>query len=285
MTAVRRAKLAGSWYEGVPAALGRSIDRFVGAVDKTPYAVRGAVLPHAGHTFSGNGIARAFANLPAGIDHVMILAPSHYALLPAGRIGYGDFDKLATPLGDITGITGLFNGEPFSAMDRAIEAEHSAEMFLPFIKRLLPDADAAILLVPRIGDEPTLRRFADAITAATAPLDPLRTLIIASSDFTHYGDRFGHTPFGTRDLDGVLDRVAAMDRKYARYLATHGYEKLFADREREDPSICGLDPALVLSRLMELRGLTGETAGYYTSCDLLGKSADFVCYATILFHD
>lgn len=284
MGLTRRAKFAGSWYDADPTALGRSIDRFVNEAAKLPYTVRGAVLPHAGHTFSGRGIAPFFRNCDPALRHLIILAPSHYTLLPGDRIGYGDFDKLATPLGDIAGIPGLFSGAPFAEMNRAAEAEHSAEMFLPFIKRVLPDAAVALLLIPQLDNETTMRRFADAIAAATATLDPATTAVIASSDFTHYGDRFGYTPFGTRDIDDVLDRIAAMDRKYADHLATHDYAKIFADRDREEPSICGLDPALLLSRLMEMRQMRGETAGYYTSCDILGKSADFVCYATILFH-
>lgn len=283
MSSTRRAKFAGSWYDADPKALGRSIDRFVNGAEKLPYTVRGAVLPHAGHTFSGRGIAPFFRNCDPALRHLIILAPSHYTLLPGDRIGYGDFDKLTTPLGDIPGITGTFAREPFAEMNRAAEAEHSAEMFLPFIKRVLPDAAVALLLIPHLDNETTMRRFADAIHTATASLDPSTTAFIASSDFTHYGDRFGYTPF-TEDLDGVLEKVATHDRKYADYIARHDYAKTFADRDREEPSICGINPALVLSRLMELRGLKGDTAGYYTSCDILGKSDDFVCYATILFH-
>lgn len=284
MSSMRRAKLAGSWYADDPTVLGRSLDRFVNEAEKLPYTARGAVLPHAGHTFSGRGIAPFFKNCDPALRHIVILAPSHYTLLPEARIGYGDFASFATPLGDIPGITGLFTGrEPFTEMNPAAEAEHSAEMFLPFIKRFLPAAAVALLLIPHLADQTAMRRFADAIMGALSSFNPAATAFIASSDFTHYGDRFGYTPF-TGSLDGVLARVATNDRKYAGYIARHEYAEAFADRDREEPSICGINPALVLSRLMELRQLRGETAGYYTSCDIVGKSDDFVCYATILFH-
>ncbi len=284
MNAIRPAGFAGSWYEGDPTALGRAVDRLVAGATGLPYAVRGAVLPHAGHAFSGRGIAPLFRNLPPAIRSVVILAPSHYARLPEDRIGYGAFAALDTPLGPVPGLAAPFAGRaPFAAMDRAVAAEHSAEMFLPFIRRTLPDAAAAILLIPRLTDAERLFSFADAIAGATAGLGE-DTIFLASSDFTHYGDRFGYAPFGTRDIDAVLAKVAAQDRRYAELIAHHRYAEVFEARRRDEPTICGLDPALVLSRLMDLRGLRGEVAGYYTSCDIAGKSADFVCYATILFH-
>ena len=284
MSTTRPAGFAGSWYEGDPLALGRSVDRFVAGAKALPYAVRGAVLPHAGHTFSGRGIAPLFRNLPPAVRSVVILAPSHYTRLPEDRIGYGDFDALDTPIGPVPGIVAPFAGRPpFAAMGRAVVAEHSAEMFLPFIRRTLPDAAAAILLIPRLADTDRLFSFADAIAGATAGLGE-DTLFIASSDLTHYGERFGYAPFGTRDIDAALAKVAALDRRYAEFIAHHRYAEVFEARRRDDPTICGLDPALVLSRLMDLRGLRGEVAGYYTSCDIAGKSSDFVCYATILFH-
>ncbi len=286
MTHVRPARFAGSWYEASPERLGESLDRLVHESWKESYHAQGAVLPHAGHAFSGRGIAPFFKNVPSGATHLCILAPSHYTIVPSGVLGYASFTEYETPLGMVTAFSKPFEGKPiFVPMDKAIAAEHSAEMFLPFVKRFLPQVVATILLVPRIGSEKEIVRYAEAIETAVGDFDPKRVLFIASSDFTHYGERFDFTPFGTRDIEGVLAKTAMLDHKYAELLARHERERVLIERERDHPSICGLDPALVLSAFMERRGLRGDLVSYYTSCAVLGPSTDFVCYATILYHE
>lgn len=285
MTHTRPAQFAGKWYEGDAQRLAAAIEHFLSTAEEFPDKTRGAVLPHAGHPFSGRGIAPFFKNSAPGIRWVIILAPSHYAVLPPERVGYGSFDEYETPLGAVPAMVDPFRrDEIFQLMDGAVAAEHSAEMFLPFIKYLLSDAAATILLVPRVSDETVISRFADAIDRIIPPLDREKVAFIASSDFTHYGTRFDFIPFGTRDVDLILSKTAALDRKYADLLARHERARVLAERRRDEPTICGLDPALVLSALMERRNLTGTIAGYYTSCDILGKSSDFVCYMTILYH-
>jgi len=286
MAQTRPAQFAGSWYEGDPQKLAATLDRSVGAAEKLDHQARGAVLPHAGHTFSARGIAPFFRNMAPGIERVVILAPSHYGRLDPDRLGFGTFAAYDTPLGAVRADSDPFRrNTAFRAMDEAVAAEHSAEMFLPFIKRFLPGAAAAILLVPRIDREASVGVFADAVEEALPPLERERTAFIASSDFTHYGPRFDFMPFGTRDIEMMLSKTAALDRKYADLLAGHERARVLAERRRDEPTICGLDPALLLSALMERRKFNGTVAGYYTSCDILGKSGDFVCYATILFHE
>jgi len=285
MVYMRPAQFAGKWYEGEAERLAAAVAHFLNTAEKAPFNARGAVLPHAGHTFSGRGIAPFFRNIAPEVTWIIILAPSHYAALPAGRLGYSSFDEYETPLGTVPAIVEPFRrDDTFHLMDSAVAAEHSAEMFLPFIKHSLPDAAATILLVPRVSDETTISRFADAIDRIIPPLDRGKVAFIASSDFTHYGPRFDFIPFGIRDVDVILSKTAILDRKYADLLARHERARVLAERRRDEPTICGLDPALLLSALMERRKLTGTVAGYYTSCEILGKSADFVCYMTILYH-
>lgn len=286
MNHIRPARFAGSWYEASPARLSAALDQLIEEAEKSTHPAYGAVLPHAGHTFSGRGIAPFFKNAATGATHLCILAPSHYSIVPPGNLGYASFTEYETPLGSVTAFSKPFEGSTvFVPMDKAIAVEHSAEMFLPFIKRFLPQVVATILLVPRIRGQEDIVRFADVIEHALSGFDHRRVLFIASSDFTHYGDRFDFTPFGTRDIESVLSKTAALDRKYAELLARHERAKVLAEREKDQPSICGLDPALVLSALMERRGLRGELVSYYTSCTVLGPSSDFVCYATILYHE
>lgn len=286
MNHIRPTRFAGSWYEASPTRLSAQLDQLVEKAEQTTLPAYGAVLPHAGHAFSGQGIAPFFRNAARGATHLCILAPSHYTFVPVGNLGYASFTEYETPLGPVTAFSKPFEGkEVFVPMDKAIAVEHSAEMFLPFIKRFLPQVVTTILLVPRIKNEGHITRFADAVEKALSSFDPRRVLFIASSDFTHYGDRFDFTPFGTRDIGDVLSKTAALDRKYADLLARHERAKVLAEREKDQPSICGLDPALLLSALTERRGLRGTFASYYTSCDVIGPSGDFVCYATILYHE
>ena len=106
-------------------------------------------------------------------------------------------------------------------------------------------------------------------------------MIIASSDFTHYGSRFGHTPFGSHVNAHVVSSVRSEDVRVATLLAHGQIDTLVRDRN----TICGIAGAMIVSMVAKERGLEGYVADYYTSLDVLGGDAsDFVAYGTILWR-
>ena len=83
------------------------------------------------------------------------------------------------------------------------DGENSVELQLPLLQAAMKDR--AWTLVPvtlgQLDD-----RARDGVAAALAPLLDAGTVLVVSSDFTHYGPRFGYVPF-RRDIEANLRRL------------------------------------------------------------------------------
>jgi AmmeMemoRadiSam system protein B len=104
------------------------------------------------------------------------------------------------------------------------------------------------------------------------------TAVAVSSDFTHYGPRFGYEPFrgdvkkNLADLDGgAIERILARDADgFLRYLQDTG------------ATICGARPIGILLEMLPPVA-QGTLLNYYTSGDLLQDYSDSVSYAALVF--
>lgn len=226
-----------------------------------------AVLPHAGLYYSAPLIKGFFEDISEAVKRVIIIAPSHYYALAGDQLVKSDFTLSETPLGDIVTLPLEIEGAELS--DKAIQREHALEMFLPFIK--CKNLEVSYLLLSHLEARESISKLADKLESSLAS----STAIIASSDFTHYGMRFGYTPFG----NNADEKVKAHDLACASLLRDGKTAEAY---RYTDGTICGIAPALVVSELAKRRGYTGEITGNYTSNDVTGeKSSDFVSYVAV----
>lgn len=258
----RKALYAGSWYPADRQALGE----LIGRAESHGESVM-AVLPHAGLFYSAPLIRGFFENLDEKIRRVIIIAPSHYYALAEDQLVYSDFTLSETPLGNVDTIPLEAEGAYLS--DKAIEREHALEMFLPFIKN--KELAVSYLLLSHLSSRENIARLADRIE----PFIKEDTALIASSDFTHYGKRFGYTPFGQK----ADERVKEHDLSCAALLRDGRTAEAY---KYIDSTICGIAPALVVSEIARRKGLKGNITGSYTSNEVTGELAeDFVSYVAI----
>lgn len=260
---IRKASYKCSWYpEDV-----RDLDRLC----KTDGSgeLRAAILPHAGLVYSAPLISAFFQNLREEIRRVIIISPSHYYPLIAGIFYSSSFTLSETPYGNITTFPFPLSSVPF---DDAVSREHGIEMFLPFVakKRL----SVSYALLSRVKSHDDIVKAGEAFAA----LMDENTAIIASSDFTHYGRRFGYTPYG----NDALEKVKDSDYKIASSLAAGDTENVFSIHD--GTSICGIAGAMILSYAAKLKALKGEVGGHYTSYDVYpGRADDFVSYFDVFW--
>jgi AmmeMemoRadiSam system protein B len=208
----RAAAVAGTWYPGSAGALAREVDGYLAAAGGVDAAPRGRldalIAPHAGLMFSGPVGAHAYAAAAAAgpFETTILVGPSHFAafdgvaLYPAGAFE----SPLGPALIDEALGQELLDGSPaIRALPDPHRREHSLEMQLPFVRRLLPDT-AIVPLLMGYQTRETIRALADALATAGAGR---RVLIVASTDLSHYFDA------GTAEtLDaGVRACVAAFD--------------------------------------------------------------------------
>lgn len=303
MSRYNRTHFAGAWYSGdqneltksMETAVERSMAKIDGRGAATWTRPTGAVLPHAGLSYSARGIAHAFQPTVRPYSRIVILSPSHYHPLSPNAMWVEGFDRHETPLGDLSGDPSFSHrlaaqlGDEIVFADDVIEREHGTEMFLPFIKWHSPDARISMVLVPVVDDEAVLSRWAQAM-GDLLDLPGEDTLLVMSSDFSHYGPRFGYTPFRTpsAEHDAVLKAVEDDDLRVAQTIADRDVDALLCRMQRPI-TICGRYPILLGSMLLNAReARTGTIGGavvdYYTSLAVTGSTdLNFVCYATILF--
>jgi AmmeMemoRadiSam system protein B len=234
-TVVLGPAVAGSWYPRDRKELSTLVDRLLdSAANRAAHAfgsMGALIVPHAGFAYSGAVAASAFVTLcGAAFDRIVLLGPSHYF----GFSGAAIPDKATacrTPLGDVPidrdAIAALHEITAFRADDRMFEPEHALEAELPFLQRVV---SADIPVVPILmGGQATLHD-ARRVAASLAPLLGPSTLVVVSSDFTHFGPQFNYVPFEVdvperlRELDlGAVAAIEAGDAGgFARYVTRTG---------------------------------------------------------------
>lgn len=275
---------SGSWYSPSPEELVSSMNQFAESVSRQNYSAKGAVLPHAGHFYSGIGISQFFCNVNKNAKRLILFAPSHYKALYKNQIIYSDFQKIETPLGLIRAAEFKSGNALFTKENDTVQTEHSAEMFYPFIKHYLPDVELMVFIVAKISTCEELQKIAKNFSQEIN-YNKETDLIIASSDFTHYGPRFGYAPFDSNDLTKVEESVKALDEKYALLLTEGSINEVYKQIEIDNPTICGIYPAMLAAEIMKHADLNGSFVSYYNSNQVTEPSHDFVCYASILFHN
>ncbi len=286
---IREAAVAGSWYPDDPAVLGAQLDRMLAGAEvpessegSGPGGIRALVVPHAGYRYSGPTAAVAYKTVAGQpVRRVVVLGPAHLGRFTG--LSIADATHYRTPLGDIpldvAEIAGLRRDPMVVADPRAHRHEHSIEMQLPLLQRTLPGGFELIpILVGGFADVDGYRRAAELIR----PLLDDHTLLVASGDFTHYGDNYGYVPFPRgadiatrlRQLDmGALELVNAGDAA-----GLHGY------RGRTGLNACAFGPLMLLAHLLD-ESTRATLVAYQTSGALTGDYANSVSYLSVVYSD
>jgi len=270
---IRPAAVAGSWYPGTAGALTRDVDRYLAdvEVDSPRGRLEAIIAPHAGLMFSGPVGAYAYKAAAAGgpYDAAILVGPSHFvafdgvALYPSGAfdspLGPALIDDaLARELERASSIV--------QPLPDAHRREHSLEMQLPFLRRLLPDVPIVPLLMG-FQTRDTITALAEVLAAAGGSR---RVLMIASTDLSHYFDAKA-----ARELDARVEAcVAAADPD--RLL---GIFEQYPEVERGRFVACGGGPAIAVMLAARARGAKhGRVLKYMHSGQISGDNSGVVGY-------
>ncbi|MBQ3811517.1 MAG: AmmeMemoRadiSam system protein B, partial [Kiritimatiellae bacterium] len=215
--------LAGAWYPGTEKAIRGMAAKWESAIGADePAAPEGAdvlVLPHAGWPYSGAVAWRAVRAVRGRpFKRAVVLAPSHRAWIE-NRLVAPAADAVSTPLGAISvdrdWIDRLALAAPVARDDRVHAAEHAAQIEFPILQLALAPGFSVVPLVAGSFGEEQLAMCARALSS----LMDGETLLVVSSDFTHYGDDFDYAPYGTRGGADVRARAAAVDSEAVARIA------------------------------------------------------------------
>ena len=148
----------------------------------------------------------------------------------------------------------------------AHSAEHSLEVQLPFLQRLVPGFSFVPIVMGPVSYE-SLEGLGHAIAGVMAG-DAEPILLLASSDMNHY------------EADAV---TRAKDRKAIERILALDPRGLYDTRSKENISMCGCGATVVmLVAMRELGATRGELVRYATSGEVNGDWQEVVGYAGIV---
>lgn len=185
---IREPAVAGLFYPGEPAELARTVDALLDegraeAAEISGVVPKALIVPHAGYLYSGPVAASAYATLDGAdsIRRVLLLGPVHR--VPVRGLVHPDCDAFLTPLGlmpvDRAGLAELADLPQVAAGAHAHALEHSLEVQLPFLQRQLD----GVSIMPLVVGDADIEDVAEVIERF---LDDPKTLIVISSDLSHY---------------------------------------------------------------------------------------------------
>ncbi len=240
----------------------------------------GVVVPHAGWDYSGYVAARVFADIPK-VGTVILMGPNHYGMGPDFSVSSDD--AWETPLG-IVGVDTKLAGQvaklPHASLDGAAHSrEHSIEVQLPLLQAVLGAGagKAPFKIVPvsikhYAPDAAFLsacRAFGEGLADIVSKLPAKSSLIVASTDFTHYEPQ---AVAAEKDA-AAMAKIAAMDEA-----------GLFKTLRDMDISMCGYGGvAAAIAACRKLGAKKAEKVAYMTSGDTTGDASQVVGYGGMRF--
>lgn len=185
MSQIRQPAVAGMFYPADKQLLTDDIHQYLSDVEymqKTqPKAI---VVPHAGFIYSGPIAASAYKQIlphKDTINRVVLLGPSHRVAF--NGLAVPESDEFSTPLGNISidqkGIQLLSNLPQVIVSDQAHKEEHSLEVQLPFLQKVLDE----FTLIPIVVGDAERHEVAEVINTLWGDE---HTLIVISTDLSHY---------------------------------------------------------------------------------------------------
>ena len=183
---VKLPNVAGMFYPGDGDALLREVDAHLERARTGGPAPKALIAPHAGYRYSGPIAASAYARLKSRsheIRRVVLLGPAHYH--PVRGVAASASDSFGTPLGNVPvdgpSVERALDLPFVHRLDAAFEREHSLEVHLPFLIRVLPRFTVVPLLVGTATPD-------EIDTLLEALWGGPETAIVISSDLSHYLD-------------------------------------------------------------------------------------------------
>jgi MEMO1 family protein len=261
MNQVRPPAVAGMFYPDDRKELAATVDELLANTSQTPGRTpKALVVPHAGYIYSGAIAASGYVRLREAAPHlrrVVLLGPAHRVWIQG--LALPDAAGLETPLGilpvDGEGAAAVARLPQVSSSARPHAQEHSLEVQLPFLQRVLP----GVPVVPLVVGDASAEQVAEVLELLWQGDD---TLILISSDLSHYL---------------TYDEARVMDRGTAERILALDAEHLDTDQA------CGAIPLSGLLLAARRRGLRAQELDVRNSGDTAGDRSRVVGYGSFAF--
>ncbi|MDQ4051067.1 MAG: AmmeMemoRadiSam system protein B [Thermoproteota archaeon] len=235
--------------------------------------IYGIVSPHAGYAYSGAVAANGFSEAASTDFHdVIMVGPNHYGIgswVAAMKDGIWE-----TPLGDVQVNSQVAEkirrrSTALDFDDYAHSRDHCLEVQLPFLQYIKQDFKIVpVVLVSQNKD--IALDLGNAISQTIMEMNTLdSTLLLASSDFTHYEPN---------------SEAHKKDGELIKTILSLDINRFYTVLERMNISACGYGAiATMMTAAKNLGATRGELLKYATSGDVTGDVSAVVGYSSIVF--
>lgn len=232
--------------------------------------IYGIVSPHAGYVYSGAVAANGFYEASSmDFNNVVMIGPNHYGIgtgvammhdgvweTPLGQIEINQY--LAS---EISKHSAIFDFDDF-----AHSRDHCLEVQVPFLQYIKKNEFKIVPIVLILQDIKTAMDVGESISHTIANT---KTLLIASSDFTHYET---NSEAYRKDCE-LIKAILSLD-----------ISEFYAVLERLVVSACGYGAiASIMKAVKDLGATKGELLKYATSGNITGDMNAVVGYSSIIF--
>ena len=187
MSRIRAPAVAGSFYPDDPQTLMATVDRLLAEAAETGEGLRPApkalIVPHAGYIYSGAVAAKGYRllmPLKGRIRRVVLVGPVHHHWISG--IAVPEVEAFDTPIGalpvDSDAVLTLATLPQVVFDDAPHATEHSLEVQLPFVLRVLGE----VAIVPLLVGDASPKDVAEVLARLWGGPE---TLIVVSSDLSH----------------------------------------------------------------------------------------------------
>jgi AmmeMemoRadiSam system protein A len=308
-----KSTLDGNWYPAERAELTKQLAGLYKDADAAEMKdVIALIQPHAGFQYSGKTAFCGLKSLWRSYRRIVILGPSHTVRM-TNIFSVPKYDSFETPLGkvsmDVDFIEKLLKHPIFKDSPEALTREHSVQIQVPLLQYALqarsselgtrsaePGARPAThsassgqandqrlttvdfpKIVFIIAGQCSMDSVKDAATILRGLMDD-DTLLLISSDFTHFGDNYEYFPFRDdvpaklKELDfGAYEMIRKKDADgFAKYIGKTG------------ATICGYVPIETLLAMLPENASAVKIA-YTTSGEIMKDYSSSVSYFSIAF--
>ena len=273
---IRKPVVAGQFYPGTKNELEEMIDSCIqhkfgpGNQIQNDERVYGVISPHAGYVYSGPTACHSYKAISSkNPELVIILGPNHFGI---GKDVATMVDvQWKTPIGlvevDSEAAREIADNSKYIEIDEFSHSkDHSLEVQIPMLQSIF---SKKFKILPIILRDQSLEMAKDVGNAVAQIAKSRNTMIVASSDFTHYEENsFAHS-----QDKALIEPILEID-----------VEKFYSVLMEKRVTACGYGAiASVMIACKNLGAVKGELLSYTTSGDVMGDTSSVVGYGAIKF--
>ncbi|KRX00104.1 hypothetical protein PPERSA_07211 [Pseudocohnilembus persalinus] len=301
----RKALKAGTWYTAEKQLLQKELQNWLQNCKIQQQIIpqiksfKALIGPHAGLSYCGKTGAYAYQYLINKNNNklnVFLLGPSHRHRM--FKCGLTQFDEFETPLGNIQINQQILqelakNNDLFETLPKEADLnEHSLELHLPWIQQMLKNTNFQLIPIMVGGiDKHQMQMYGKLL----APyFDDENTVFIISSDFCHWGERFGYTFYKNEQKQGqqkktpIYQSIQNLDKQGIQIIEKQDLKQFQQYLDDTGNTICGRRPIQILletiNQSKNKQQIKTSFLSYDQSGQCLEKTDSSVSYASLITY-